>query len=248
MKPSIWNCKPLNVLATLATQTLTFRVPLPVLWCFWQDTCNSCKILAAFNFVCPEPCEVKVSDTQAIFLDLNFTGKTSGWGSDNFKNKAKQKKKKQPTKPKNPPKTNQKTTTPKNQWFLPCHFKLFFLLWRTLSHEFRSLCQKHLLPFLRKSAWFWPNYKFLKNEFPQLIHRASNLVNVWRLSCMNKFKLLVALKGMGLQMCCPQRTFPNVLYQSRIMGLKVDTPYDCCWLLLVKTLELRNRNFWCSLR
>lgn len=44
---------------------------------------------------------------------------------------------------------------------------------------------------------------------------------------MNTFRLLIALKGMGLQMCCPQRTLSNVLYQSRIMGLKGNTPYDC---------------------
>lgn len=50
----------------------------------------SCKILIAFNFVCLEPCEVKVLDIQAIFLDLNFTGRTSDWGSANFKNKARQ--------------------------------------------------------------------------------------------------------------------------------------------------------------
>lgn len=76
------------------------------------------KILVAFNFICVEPYGVKVSDIKAIFRDLNFTGKTSGWGSANFKNKAKQK----------------KTIKKKNKIsVLPCHIKLI-LLWRPFSH------------------------------------------------------------------------------------------------------------------
>lgn len=65
---------------------------------------------------------------------------------------------------------------------------------------------------------------------------------------MKMFRLLVALKGMGCKMRCSQRTFSNVLYQSRITELKVDTPYGCSSLLLVKSLNLRNSNFWCALK
>lgn len=150
----------------------------------------------------------------------------------------------QPTARINVAKQTNKTPNQNNKYFLSCHFKLLL----TLSYKFRSLWQKHLLPFLKQSAWFWSNHRFLKNEFPQLTHIASNFVNAWRWSCMKKFRLLIALKGMGLQLCCSQRTFSNVQYQSRITELKVDTPYGCSSLLLVKTSNLRNSNFWCALK
>lgn len=157
MKPAIWNYKPLNLLGTLASQTLTF----PVLTHFRQDTCNS---LARF-FLFVTLCECRT---------LNFKMKTSA-GVQLISKHTNRQTTTPPQKKNHPKNPNTKTPTQKITQKLVgfgCHFKVVRFLFCCVftlenSHKFRLPCQKDLLPFLRISSWFWPNYKFLKSEFLQ---------------------------------------------------------------------------------
>lgn len=179
----------------LATETLILWVLLPVLQYFWWGMCNSCNTLFASNFVDLGPYEAEALDIDAIVSDLDLNGggrEAWSWGIAYLR-----------------------TDLSKTGFLLVFLSLLFWSALIVTDLDFFYLCWKHLLPCLRKSDGFG-QHKLLKNEFPHLIHRALELLNLWRESPMNKFRLLCRKWGCRcvvsrecLQMSCIRTGLSN---------------------------------------